>query len=90
MTNDANVRVLRVLEYTGTREWVEKTLQARRVKGQVRFGGVGTIREALVGEFPEPLESSLDLEENQHLRAVEEDVTIMLPRPERISRGRRH
>ncbi len=49
------VRVLRVLEYVGTREWVEQSLKQRTVKGEMcphpKYPNV--IREGFVGEFPE-------------------------------------
>lgn len=46
------VRVIRVLEYTGGREWVESTLERRHVKGTWTCAN-GMIREAVVGDFPE-------------------------------------
>jgi hypothetical protein len=48
------VRIIRVLEYTGPREELEKCLVQNAVKGQVKFGRI-TIREAIVGNFPEVL-----------------------------------
>lgn len=50
------VRVLRILEYEGDREWIEKTLSCRGVKGSYTIPGKGTIKEAIVGEFPTILE----------------------------------
>lgn len=62
MTED-RVRVLRVLEYEGPREWIEATLNTRAVKGTRDIGNGCSIREALVGDFPqvveEPKEESL-------------------------------
>lgn len=55
------VRVLRVLEYTGTREWVELAIKIRAVKGEMairsnpRFRGV--IREAVLGETIEVIDT---------------------------------
>ena len=54
--SEDRVRVLRVLEYEGPREWVEYTLAKRSVKGETRVGGFngeyGIIREAIMGEVP--------------------------------------
>lgn len=50
------VRVLRILEYEGPREWIEETLRRRAVKKEYRIGAHSTIREAIVGEFPTILE----------------------------------
>lgn len=49
------VRVLRILEYTGPRDRVEKTLAGNAVKGTVKHGEL-TIREATLGDFPEVIE----------------------------------
>lgn len=46
------VRVIRVLEYEGPRDWIEKTLANNVVKGTKDFGRGYTIREAIVGDFP--------------------------------------
>ena len=46
------VRVIRVLEYVGEREWVEDTLARNAVKGSWSCTR-GMIREAVVGDFPE-------------------------------------
>ncbi len=72
------IRVLRVLEYEGPREWVEAQLADRSVKGErVMYVGndssKAVIREAIVGEVPvvlgtEPREEPKDAE----------------PKPERI------
>jgi hypothetical protein len=53
------VRVLRIVEYIGPREWVEKTI-ARSIHG-TRFcdkynGFESKISAATIGEFPEILE----------------------------------
>ena len=51
------VRVLRVIEYIGPRDWVEKTLNSS-IQGE-RSGTVAgaswTIRTATLGQFPEVL-----------------------------------
>lgn len=48
------VRVLRVLEYTGPRAALERCLAQNAVKGTEHFGDI-TIREAVVGNWPEVL-----------------------------------
>lgn len=53
------VRVLRVLEYEGPRDWVENTLANNAVKGEKRFhkgGELYVIRESIIGETPAVLE----------------------------------
>lgn len=55
MTED-RVRVLRVLEYEGTREWLEFTLSNNAIKGTKIFDNGCTIREASIGEFPQVVE----------------------------------
>jgi hypothetical protein len=50
------VRVLRVLEYVGPREDVERALRNSSVKGEKVFNGL-RVREAVVGTFPELLTS---------------------------------
>ena len=49
------IRVLRILEYVGEREWVENTLAKGGVpaNGEHVAGSNGVIRSALVGNFPE-------------------------------------
>lgn len=47
------VRVLRVIEYVGEREWVERTIE-RSIHGTMKCGQ-GEIRAAVVGAFPEVL-----------------------------------
>ena len=46
------VRMVRVLEYEGPREWVEVSLSQRGVKGEYKVGPHRIIREAILGEFP--------------------------------------
>ena len=43
------VRVLRVLEYIGTREFVEKSLECRTIKEAYSPSEGNVIREAIVG-----------------------------------------
>ena len=55
------IRVIRILEYTGPRKEVEDNLNRRGVKGQRIWGpreAICSIREAILGEFPEILEKS--------------------------------
>ncbi len=46
------VRIVRVLEYTGPRDQLEKALSQNAVKGTQEFGAI-TIREAFLGSYPE-------------------------------------
>lgn len=46
------VRVIRVLEYEGPRDWIETCLAVRGVKGTKDCGEGRIIREAIVGDFP--------------------------------------
>ena len=61
MSNSEDIiRVIRILEYTGPREKVEENLNRRAVKGQQVWGpkeARHSIREALLGEFPELIET---------------------------------
>ena len=50
------VRVLRVLEYVGPREWVERTL-ANSIQGERRIGPDRVIRAATLGLYPEVLQN---------------------------------
>lgn len=65
------VRVIRILEYVGSRGWVEEALKMAAVplNGTRRITGDTYINSALLGTFPEimsqgklPLELQLDLE----------------------------
>lgn len=53
---DDQVRIIRILEYSGERKWVEDTLARAGVplNGQ-RTTDHGTIRSAMLGSFPELL-----------------------------------
>lgn len=53
------VRVLRVVEYVGPRDWVEETV-AKSIHGEKQFGPNQTIRAATVGLYPEILMSELE------------------------------
>ncbi len=57
------VRVIRVLEYEGTREWVEEMLKTRCVHGYLKMQHGGIIREAIVGDFPEIVEEEREVEQ---------------------------
>ncbi len=48
------VRVLRVLEYTGSQEWVNNTLATSSVKGE-HWSGDNVIRESIIGYTMEVL-----------------------------------
>lgn len=52
------IRVLRVLEYVGPRDVIEANFMQNAVKGSRSFGAV-TIREAVVGDFPETLSQNV-------------------------------
>jgi hypothetical protein len=54
------VRVLRILEYVGPRDWVEMTLKNGGVPANGEFGGDHgwKIRSAILGQFPEILEKN--------------------------------
>lgn len=51
------VRVLRVIEYVGPREWVEKTV-GNSVHG-TKIIGPGCISAATLGTYPEVLQNTL-------------------------------
>lgn len=48
-------RILRVLEYTGTREFIDSAIAGRSVKGSKELR-TGTIREVILHEYPEHLD----------------------------------
>ena len=48
------VRVLKIVEYSGSREWVEHTLK-QSLKRETCFGKHQIIRTALIGSYPEVL-----------------------------------
>lgn len=65
------VRVLRILEYEGSREWVEETIR-RSLTGEKQIGNFGIIRAATLGTYPEVLgvmdyHKSEDGEENSYV-----------------------
>ncbi len=61
------VRVIRVLEYVGPRSWVESTLENNAVKGIKVLGNGATIREAILGDFPEIVEEEKPVLESHTL-----------------------
>lgn len=65
--NMDRVRVIRMLEYEGPRNWIEATLAQNAVKGTKNFGP-GVIREAIVGDFPAVVE---EVKERRNLTAQE-------------------
>jgi hypothetical protein len=60
------VRVLRILEYVGPRDWVETTLNNNAVptNGERRIDKNRVIRSAILGSYPEILEQQQDGQEN--------------------------
>lgn len=58
------VRVLRVIEYIGPRDRVEKTV-ANSIHGSKDAGGGLTINAATIGQYPEVLEKIPEGEINQ-------------------------
>lgn len=51
---DSAYRLLRILEYTGSREFIDDAMERRGVKGTKRVPSLGgVIREALLGDTPE-------------------------------------
>ncbi len=57
--NVDRVRVIRVLEYEGPRDWVETCLGARTVKGTKDCGNGCVIREGMIGDFPVVVEEEV-------------------------------
>ncbi len=53
-------RVLRVLEYIGTDDFIKRSIEDRSVKGTRRIAGYGEIREAVLGDTTEVLTVSVD------------------------------
>ena len=64
------VRIVRVLEYVGPRDVLERSLAQNVVKRQKQFGPI-TVREAYLGEFPEVVETD---EEPGHIQQIERKV----------------
>lgn len=44
-------RLIRVLVYEGTPEWIQTCLETRGVKGSYQPGNFGVIKEAIIGDF---------------------------------------
>jgi hypothetical protein len=59
---EGKYRVLRIIEYSGTREWVDKQIANRSVKGTRVVVNGGTLREAIIGDVPELLGHSENFE----------------------------
>ena len=74
--NMDRVRVIRVLEYEGTREWVEACLTQREVKGRKDCAIGCVIREAIVGDFPAVVEEVKVLESS----TIPEDIGRFMAR----------
>jgi len=62
--NEDIVRVLRVVEYVGTREWVEETVK-RSLHGTRVVEGYGTITAATLGAFPEVLTRAKEVNQDE-------------------------
>jgi hypothetical protein len=82
------VRVLRIIEYTGPRSWVEGTI-ARSITERHSDGGVPwSIRGATLGTFPEILERGVvpmleeRLEEDPDPRPLATEEEIMQEAPD--------
>lgn len=58
------VRVLRVIEYVGEREWVESTV-ANSIQGTKTVSYKGTIRAATIGSYPEILSQKNEPEKEE-------------------------
>lgn len=63
------IRVVRVLEYVGPRDALERSLAQNVVKRHKQFGSI-TVREAYLGEFPEVVGE----EEPTHIQQIERKV----------------
>lgn len=59
---EGKYRVLRIIEYSGTREWVDRQIAQRSVKGTRVVANGGTLREAIIGDVPELLGHSENFE----------------------------
>jgi hypothetical protein len=53
------VRVLRVIEYVGSREWIAYCMQSRNLKGTKRTDK-GYMSEAIIGDWPEIIQKGDD------------------------------
>ena len=75
------VRVLRILEYVGDREWVEKTLKSSSVPmngdSSINTGRENIIKSAIIDSFPEILNNvDSDNDASQDLIEVKDRVAI--------------
>lgn len=64
------VRIVRVLEYVGPRDALERSLAQNAVKRHKQFGPI-TVREAYLGEFPEVVGTD---EDPGHIQQIERKV----------------
>ena len=53
------IRVLRVIEYEGPRDLIEKMISSRSLKGEQKFNSC-VLREAIIGELPAILDVKVD------------------------------
>lgn len=64
-------RILRIIEYTGEREWVDEQINKRLVKGTYHIpNGRGVIREAIIGETAEVV----DLDHASFRDSIKKDI----------------
>ncbi len=66
------VRVLRLLEYEGPRDWIEAALAQRGVKGTKDLGNGCVIREGIIGDFPVVVEEFKKVE-----KLTEKEIKFM-------------
>jgi len=59
------VRVLRIIEYVGRREWVEKTVAGSIHGTKVFLNKSCTIRAATIGSYPEILDTAVGTDKPQ-------------------------
>lgn len=62
MNEEGKYRILRVLEYVGDREWLDKQITMRQVKGTKVLPNNCSIREAVIGDVAELLGHSENFE----------------------------
>lgn len=65
-------RYLRVIEYVGTRERLQESIERRAVKGTTHFGPGLTIYEGIVGEGVQPMTGQVKLWACKQIVAADE------------------
>ena len=63
------VRVLRIVEYEGDREWVEKTVK-NSIHGEKMVGTDRKIRVATIGVYPEIMDDLIEKETEKEEKSV--------------------